>query len=148
MPPSDQPDRLDGRYFTIMSVTNNKPLCLQRHLIGGDVGGGDIIGDCKGRDGKLQLIKTFNGDYFLRMNIMNTQGYRYLDERLQGMYNPKMDELNPNPKHTWNIKDIGYGVYLITNTQTKKAFSFSTQSPAGIRLAAPVNKPEQQFYLR
>jgi hypothetical protein len=145
---SDQPDDMDNRYYSLVSVRNNKAMCLQSYLMGGDVGT-EIIADCKGRDGKIQLIKTFNGDYFIRINRVSSRPpvYYYLNDRVRTIYEAQ-DPLNPNPAMTWNLKHIGYSVYIITNTKTKQALIVSGGSNASVTIGNPVNNEAAKWYLR
>jgi hypothetical protein len=146
IPEGDHPDALDKRGFVLISVSSNKQMCLQSILINGD-NPTEIIGECKGQDGKIQVIKTFNGDYFIRINKASSPNkYYYLDDRLRRIDDLRADATNPDPKFTWKIKDTGYGVYTITNTSTKQVFNLSSQLK--LQLTVPANKNTEQWYLR
>jgi hypothetical protein len=125
-PDDDQPDPFDNRYFTLVSASNNAPMCFKSESgVVGDIMTTDFlltICDREKSPSNVRFTKTVNGDYFMQMNIQGTNDFIQIDSNLKPIYGSQMDPLKvthnpatPADNDTWTITNVK-GFWKITNS--------------------------------
>lgn len=159
---NDGKDKFDNRRLILTSFTAKKNMCMN-YIWTSDATGEYRIGTCGGADADRFIFKkTITGAYFIKIET-NQQGQNqsfYLDYLLNARGPEEFDILNPFQMYTWNITDLGNGLFMISSLSNGNSLEFvkgyyrnsgtgswGSNVPDHIELRQWAGKYEQQWFL-
>jgi len=160
---SDGKGKFDDRRMIISPVSMNKNMCL-KYLMTSDATGEYLISPCDNNTpDRFEFQKTITGYYFIKVETnQNGQVYSfYLDNQLKTRRLDEFDILNPDINDTWNVSDLGNGLFMLSASATGMVFEmvkgyyrntgpggWASSMPDHVELRRWEGKYEQQWFLR
>lgn len=160
---NDGKDLFDSRRMILSPLSMNANVCLKDYMPD-DSRIVYLITPCENTaPDRFTFQKTITGAYLIKVEINQSGRINsyYLDNQLELKTPYEIDILNPDLNHTWNINNIGNGLFMIVASATQMVFEMvkgytRTSGPGGwgyskpdhVQLKRWEGKYEQQWFLK